>query len=131
EVGGEEGGVGKEVEGMEARLARSRADELVDGARQVNGVAVIAGRVDGLDAEGLRTVVDRLRERLGSGIICVASVQDGRANLVAAVSKDLMPRFHAGRLIQEVAKAAGGSGGGGSRPAGGRAHEEGARGARP
>jgi len=68
--------------------------------------------VDGLDAEGLRTVVDRLRERLGSGIICVASVQDGRANLVAAVSKDLIPRFHAGRLIQEVAKAAGGSGGG-------------------
>src|SRR5438094_166791 len=102
----------KQLQEMEARLARSRADELVDGARQVNGVAVIAGRVDGLDAEGLRTVVDRLRERLGSGIICVASVQDGRANLVAAVSKDLIPRFHAGRLIQEVAKAAGGSGGG-------------------
>src|SRR5207244_4258731 len=101
----------KQLQEMEARLARSRADELVDGARQVNGVAVIAGRVDGLDAEGLRTVVDRLRERLGSGIICVASVQDGRANLVAAVSKDLIPRFHAGRLIQEVAKAAGGSGG--------------------
>src|SRR5437879_4370813 len=102
----------KQLQEMEVRLARSRADELVDGARQVNGVAVIAGRVDGLDAEGLRTVVDRLRERLGSGIICVASVQDGRANLVAAVSKDLIPRFHAGRLIQEVAKAAGGSGGG-------------------
>src|SRR5437016_1368735 len=102
----------KQLQEMEARLARSRADELVDGARQVNGVDVIAGRVDGLDAEGLRTVVDRLRERLGSGIICVASVQDGRANLVAAVSKDLIPRFHAGRLIQEVAKAAGGSGGG-------------------
>ncbi|OLB99076.1 MAG: alanine--tRNA ligase [Candidatus Rokubacteria bacterium 13_1_40CM_68_15] len=102
----------KQLQEMEARLARSRADELVDGARQINGVAVIAGRVDGLDAEGLRAVVDRLRERLGSGIICVASVQDGKVNLVAAVSKDLTPRFHAGRLIQEVAKAAGGSGGG-------------------
>ena len=102
----------KQLHEMEARLARSRADELVDGARQINGVAVIAGRVDGLDAEGLRSVVDRLRERLGSGVICVASVQDGKVNLVAAVSKDLTARFHAGKLIQEVAKAAGGSGGG-------------------
>src|SRR5712691_3435475 len=102
----------KQLHEMEARLARSRADELVDGARQINGVAVIAGRVDGLDAEGLRAVVDRLREQLGSGVICVASVQDGKVNLVAAVSKDLTGRFHAGRLVQEVAKAAGGSGGG-------------------
>src|SRR5262249_52613834 len=102
----------KQLADLEARLARSRADELVDAARQINGVAVIAGRVDGLDAEGLRAVVDRLRERLGSGVICVASVHDGKVNLVAAVSKDLTSRFHAGRLIQEVAKAAGGSGGG-------------------
>jgi alanyl-tRNA synthetase len=73
---------------------------------------VVAGRVDGLDTEGLRAVVDRLRDRLGSGIVCVGSVVDGRVSLVAAVTKDLTKRFHAGKLIQEVAKLAGGSGGG-------------------
>jgi alanyl-tRNA synthetase len=80
--------------------------------RQVNGVAVIAGRLDGLDGEGLRAVTDTLRDRLGSGVICVGGVVDGKVNLVAAVTKDLAKRFHAGKLIQEVAKAAGGSGGG-------------------
>jgi alanyl-tRNA synthetase len=97
---------------LEARLARARADDLVARAREVAGVAVIAARVDGLDADGLRAVVDRLRERLGSGVICVGGAVDGRVNLVAAVTKDLTGRFHAGRLVQEVAKAAGGSGGG-------------------
>src|SRR5262249_36539535 len=97
---------------LEARLARSRADELVERARPINGVAVIAGRVDGLDAEGLRAVVDRLRERLGSGILCVASGPGGKGNPVAGGGQGLAPGFHAGRLIQEVAKAAGGSGGG-------------------
>ncbi len=75
-------------------------------------MAVVAGRVDGLDAEALRAVVDRLRERLGSGVVCVGSVADGRVSLVAAVTRDLTRRFHAGRLVQEVARAAGGSGGG-------------------
>jgi len=102
----------RQLQELEARLARARADELVAGARQVNGVAVVAGRVDGLDVDALRAVVDRLRERLGSGVICVGSVVDGRVALVAAVTKDLTRRFHAGKLIQEVARAAGGSGGG-------------------
>jgi alanyl-tRNA synthetase len=102
----------KQLAELEARLARARADELLAGARQVNGVAVVVGRVDGLDAEALRAAVDRLRERLGSGVICVGSVAEGKVNLIAAVTRDLTGRFHAGRLIQEVARAAGGSGGG-------------------
>ena len=81
-------------------------------ARQVGGVAVLAGRLDGLDADALRSVADTLRERLGSGVICVGSVLDGKVNLIAAVTKDLTGRFQAGRLIQEVAKAVGGGGGG-------------------
>jgi alanyl-tRNA synthetase len=102
----------RQLQELEARLARSRADDLVAAARQVHGVAVVVGRVDGLDGDALRAVVDRLRERLGSGVVCVGSVVDGRVNLVAAVTRDLTPRFHAGKLVQEVAKAAGGSGGG-------------------
>jgi alanyl-tRNA synthetase len=97
---------------METKLARGKADDLVKSARQVNGVAVIAGRIDGLDADGLRAVADTLRDRLGSGVVCVGSAVDGRVNLVAAVTKDLVKRFSAGKLIQEVAQAAGGRGGG-------------------
>ena len=102
----------KQLAELESRLARSRAEDLVKAARQVNGVAVIAGRLDGLDADGLRAVADTLRNRLGSGIVCVGSVVDGKVNLIAAVTKDLTSRFQAGKLIQEVAKAVGGGGGG-------------------
>ncbi|HET7876688.1 MAG TPA: alanine--tRNA ligase, partial [Methylomirabilota bacterium] len=102
----------KQLEQLEARLARERAQELVSAAKQVGGVAVIAHRLDGLDAEGLRSVADTLRQRLGSGVICLGSVMDGKVSLVASVSKDLTGRFQAGRLIQEVARAVGGKGGG-------------------
>jgi alanyl-tRNA synthetase len=97
---------------METKLARSKADDLVAAARQVNGVAVVAGRVDGLDADGLRALADTLRDRLGSGVVCLGSAIDGKAALVAAVTADLTKRFPAGKLIQEVAQIAGGRGGG-------------------
>jgi alanyl-tRNA synthetase len=102
----------KQLATLEARLARSRADELLASARQVAGVAVVAARLDGLDPDGLRALVDTLRDRLGSGVVCVGSVLDGRVHLVAAVTRDLTRRFPAGKLIQEVAAAAGGRGGG-------------------
>ena len=97
---------------LEAKLARSRADDLVAGARQIGGVAVLAARVDGLDGDGLRAVADRLRDRLGSGVVCVGSVVDGKVSLVAAVTKDLTKRFQAGKIVQEAAKVVGGGGGG-------------------
>ena len=102
----------KQLAAFEVKLARSRAEELVRAARQVNGVAVVTGRIDGLDADGLRAVADTLRDRLGSGVVCVGSVVDGKVNLVAAVTTDLVKRVQAGRLMQEVARAVGGRGGG-------------------
>jgi alanyl-tRNA synthetase len=102
----------KQLGVLEARLARTWAEELVSAAREVNGVTVLAARLDGLDADGLRAVVDTVRDRLGSGIVCVGSVLDGKISLVAAVTKDLTSRFHAGKIIQPVAKAVGGGGGG-------------------
>jgi alanyl-tRNA synthetase len=102
----------RQLHEMEGKLARSKADDLVSGAREINGVAVIAGRIDGLDADGLRAVADTLRVRLGSGIVSVGSVVDGKVNLIAAVTKDLTKRFQAGKLIQEMAKVVGGRGGG-------------------
>ncbi len=108
----EQRGLEKRLAELEARGARSRAQELVAGARQVGGVAVVVARLDGLDAEGLRAVADSVRERLGSGVVCLGSVRDGKVSLVGAVTKDLTPRVHAGKLVQEAAKAVDGAGGG-------------------
>ncbi|MGH7299149.1 MAG: alanine--tRNA ligase [Candidatus Rokuibacteriota bacterium] len=102
----------KQVAQLETRLARSQAQDLVAAAKQVAGVPVLAARLDGLDPDGLRSVVDTLRDRLPSGIILLGSVVDGKVSLVAAVSKDLMKRFPAGRLVQDIAKLVGGGGGG-------------------
>jgi alanyl-tRNA synthetase len=102
----------KQLEALEARLAKTRAQELVAAARQISGIAVVAARVDGLDQDGLRAVADSVRERLGSGVLCLGSVKDGKVSLVSAVTKDLVSRFNAGKLIQEVARAVGGGGGG-------------------
>ena len=102
----------KQLQQLEARLAKNRAQELAESAKTVAGVAVIAARLDGLDAEGLRSVMDTLRERMGPGVICLGSAVDGKVNLVASVSKDLSKRLQAGKLIQQVAQAVGGKGGG-------------------
>jgi len=102
----------KQLAQLESKLARSQAQDLVASARQVAGVPVLAARLDGLDPDGLRSVMDTLRDRLPSGVIVLGSAVDGKVSLVAAVSKDLMKRFPAGRLVQEVAKVVGGGGGG-------------------
>jgi alanyl-tRNA synthetase len=102
----------KQVGELEARLAKGRAQDLVAGARSVAGIPVVVARLDGLDAGGLRTVVDSVRERLGSGVIVLGAVTNNATNLVSAVTKDLAGRVHAGKLIQDVAKVVGGGGGG-------------------
>jgi alanyl-tRNA synthetase len=102
----------KQLQQLEARLAKGRAQELAASARVVAGVPVLAARLDGLDAEGLRSVVDTLRERMSSGVIVLGSSMDSKVTLVASVSKDLTKRFPAGKLVQEVAPLVGGKGGG-------------------
>ena len=102
----------KQLAQLETKLARSQAPDLAAAAKQVAGVTVLAARLDGLDPDGLRAVVDTLRDQVPSGIILLGSAVDGKVSLVAAVSKDVMKRFPAGRLVQEIAKIVGGGGGG-------------------
>ena len=102
----------KQLAQLEARLAKSRAEDLVASAASVAGVPVLAARLDGLDPDGLRSVVDMLRGRLPQGVIVIGSTADGKVNLIASVSKDLTGRVPAGKLVQEVAKVVGGGGGG-------------------
>ncbi len=88
--------------------ARAAADEPVD----VGGVKLITKRVSGIDKGGLRAISDTLRDRLGSGVVVLASENEGKVGLVVAVTKDLVGRVQAGRLVKELAPIVGGGGGG-------------------
>jgi alanyl-tRNA synthetase len=102
----------KQLRELEARVAKGRAQELAASAKVVGGVSVLSARLDGLDAEGLRSVMDTLRERMSSGVIVLGSAMEGEVTLIASVSKDLTKRIQAGKLVQEMAPLVGGKGGG-------------------
>jgi len=102
----------KQLRDLEARVAKGRAQELAASAKVVGGVSVLSARLDGLDAEGLRSVMDTLRERMSSGVIVLGSSMDGKVTLIASVSKDLTKRIQAGKLVQEMAPLVGGKGSG-------------------
>jgi alanyl-tRNA synthetase len=102
----------REIESLQGRLNASRAGELLEQAREVAGVRVLAVRVDGADGKGLREMADQLRERLTSGVIILGSAAGGKANLLVAVTRDLAGRLPAGRLVQKLAEQVGGKGGG-------------------
>jgi len=86
--------------------------DLAQSATEINGVRVIVTRVEAADRKALRPMVDELRNKLGSGIVLLACVEDGRVALALGVTPDLTKRFKAGALVAEVAKEVGGKGGG-------------------
>jgi len=102
----------KQLEGLKRKAAGSQAQGLIEEARDVKGVRVIAAQVDGASRETLRQLVDSLRQKLGSGVVVLASAEDGKVSLITGVTKDLTAKVHAGKIVQELAKLVGGSGGG-------------------
>jgi len=102
----------KELEGLKGRSKAGAADAISDSAREVKGIKVLAAKVQSVDAKGLREMADALRTKLGSGIVVLAAAHDGKAVLLAAVTKDLTARVSAGELIKRLAPVVGGRGGG-------------------
>jgi len=102
----------KELEAQKRKGALSQVDELAARVQIVKGVKVIAAEVENVDREGLRQLVDSLRQKLGSGVVALGMSEDGKVALIAGVTKDLTAKIHAGKLIQALAKRLGGSGGG-------------------
>jgi len=102
----------KELEAQKRKGALSQIDELVGRVQVVKGIKVIAAEVQNVDREGLRQLVDSLRQKLGSGVVALGMPEDGKVALIAGVTKDLTAKVHAGKLIQALAKQVGGSGGG-------------------
>jgi alanyl-tRNA synthetase len=102
----------KELEAQKRKGALGQLDDLTSQVQLVKGVKVIAAEVAHIDREGLRQLVDSLRQKLGSGVVALGMPDDGKVALIAGVTKDLTSKVHAGKLIQALAKQVGGSGGG-------------------
>ncbi|MGN6716626.1 MAG: DHHA1 domain-containing protein, partial [Candidatus Binatia bacterium] len=102
----------KEIEKLRGQFEQDQVRELLAKQRAVDGAKVLISQVDNLDAKQLRDIADRLKEKLGSGIVVLASAGAGNVNLVATVTKDLTKRYHAGNIIKELAAMLGGGGGG-------------------
>jgi alanyl-tRNA synthetase len=100
----------RQVDQLKNQVAHSQIEKL--NGRKFGTATVLAERVDGLDSKQLRSIVDELRNRWGSAVIMLASVNGENVSIISAVSKDLTSKVQAGKLVGDVAKAIGGKGGG-------------------
>jgi alanyl-tRNA synthetase len=102
----------RELARLRAKAASSAGEDLAGSAIDVKGAKVVAAAMDGSDAKALREAVDKLKDRLKSAAIVLASVNDGKITLIAGVTGDLVGRVKAGDLVNHVAQQVGGKGGG-------------------
>ncbi len=102
----------KVIEQFNARSAVDLAQDAIKNAVLLNGFKVVAYKTEGIEQKDLRTMADSIKDRIGSGIVLLASTKDGQTSLLCMVTKDLTDRLNAGKILGEVAKAAGGKGGG-------------------
>ncbi|MDO9385793.1 MAG: alanine--tRNA ligase [Thiobacillus sp.] len=102
----------KELDRLKSRLAASQGDELLQQAVDIAGVRVLAAQLDGADAKSLRETADKLRDKLKSCALVLATIADGKVSLIAAVTPDVVGKIKAGELVNFVATQVGGKGGG-------------------
>ncbi|WYP27849.1 alanine--tRNA ligase [Alkalihalobacillus sp. FSL W8-0930] len=105
--------VQRENESLSAKVGNMEASNLTDSVVEVNGVSVLAKKVNARDMDALRTIMDKLKQETESGILVLGAETGGKVSIVAAVTKDLIDQgFHAGKIVKEVATRCGGGGGG-------------------
>ena len=102
----------KELAALKSKLASSQGDELVSQAQDINGVKVLAAKLEGADAATLRETMDKLKDKLKTAAIVLAAVSDGKVSLIAGVTADTTGKVKAGELVNFVAQQVGGKGGG-------------------
>ncbi|HEX3015925.1 MAG TPA: DHHA1 domain-containing protein, partial [Desulfobacteria bacterium] len=102
----------REIQQLQQKLAHTEVAELLKNVQEVAGVKVLTAQVQAPDIDALRKMTDLLRDKLGSGVIILGAPVEDKVQFVAAVSKELTGKLHAGKLVKEVAKVAGGGGGG-------------------
>jgi alanyl-tRNA synthetase len=102
----------KELERVRMKSATAKVSSVAEKVQVVEGIKVLAHREDNLERPQMRTLVDNLRSKLGSGVVVLGSTSDGKVALIVGVTKDLTSRVQAGKIIGPVAERVGGSGGG-------------------
>ena len=102
----------RELARLKSKLAASQGDDLAGGAADVKGVKIVAARMDGVDSKALRETVDKLRDKLGSAVVVLGTVEGDKVTLIAGVTADQISRVKAGELVGHVAGQVGGKGGG-------------------
>ena len=102
----------KELARLKSKLASSQGDDLADQAVEINGVKVLVATLEGADANALRETMDKLKDKLKSAVILLASVTDGKVSLAAGVTQNVISKLKAGDLVNHVANQVGGKGGG-------------------
>jgi alanyl-tRNA synthetase len=102
----------KDLSAMKSSLASSGSDSLLDNVKEINGIKVLSARMDDVDASDLRDSIDHLKDRLGSAVVVLSSVEGDKVRIAVGVSKDLTARIKAGSLVNFVAGQVGGKGGG-------------------
>ena len=112
----------KELTRLKSKLAASQGDDLAAQAVDVAGIKVLAAVLEGADANTLRETMDKLKDKLKSAAIVLASTGDGKVSLAAGVTADLVMKLKAGELVNHVAQQVGGKGGGTPRHGDGRRH---------
>ena len=102
----------KQLDQMKVQIAQAKAGNVENDAREIKGVKVLSTRVDGMDRAQMRALVDSLRNKWKTAVVVLGSSENGSVSIVAAVTKDLTSKVHAGKLVSAVAQAVGGKGGG-------------------
>ena len=102
----------RQIEKLQEKLAADQAGELLGQIRTVAGIKLLAARLKGVETKALRELADRLRDKIGSGVVVLGCESDGKANLLVSVTKDLAGKIHAGNIVRELAAKVGGKGGG-------------------
>nr|WP_211254926.1 alanine--tRNA ligase [Nevskia soli] len=102
----------KDLAQLKGKLASSAGSDLAGQARDIKGVKVLSARVDGVEGNDLRTLMDQLKNKLGSGVVLLGSASGAKVSLIAGVSADLTAKVKAGELVNMAATQVGGKGGG-------------------
>jgi alanyl-tRNA synthetase len=102
----------REIDKLKTKLSSNQGGDLLSNKVDIDGVSLLAVKLDDLDIKSLRNLNDQIKSKLDSGILVLASVIDGKISLITSVTKDLIPKYHAGNLMRELTQRLGGKGGG-------------------
>jgi alanyl-tRNA synthetase len=102
----------KDLERFKSKMAASQGEELLSQVVLINNVSTLVAKLDGLDVKALRETLDQIKNKIHSGVVVLAAVQDDKVQIVAGVTQDLTSRVKAGDLVNHVATQVGGKGGG-------------------